>query len=88
MRELLNDWFGPVLDAAGNRVRLRTSRPALALHVASMAFSVATVALAVLTFTDASVAPLWPATFIAATLHGIASRKQLRQTVTALDDRN
>lgn len=83
MRELMDRWFGPVRDAAGNRVRLRASRLALALHAASMASCAATAVLAALTFTDVKSAPLWPATFIAATLLGIASRTRLRQTAIA-----
>ena len=85
MRELLDRWFGPVRDAAGNRVRARTSRPALALHAASMTLCAATAVLAALTFTDVSVAPLWPVTLIAAHLFGIASRTRLRRTVVAPD---
>ena len=85
MRELLDGWFGPVRDAAGNRVRARTSRPALALHVASMALCAATAVLAVLMFTDVRVASLWPVTLIASHVFGVASRLRLRRTVAASD---
>lgn len=87
MRERIEAWFGPVLDADGRRVRWRISRLALILMVAAMMFGVATAVLTVLMATGMFTAPLWGATILAAWALLIAANIRLRRAVESPDAR-
>ena len=86
MRELLADWFGPVLDANGRRVKWRTNRPALTLMAAAVTCAAATATLVALyTFTDSALAPWWPATCFASLALNVAATRMLRASTHSCD---
>ncbi|MYA17335.1 MAG: hypothetical protein F4Z28_11545 [Gammaproteobacteria bacterium] len=80
MRELLSDWFGPVLDADGRRVKWRTSRPALLLCITALTLSLATILGAAGAATGAVSSLWWPATFFASMAANIAATMRLRRS--------
>ena len=79
LREWADDWYGPVLDADGVRVRWRASPPAFALVAVAVMFSAATAVLAVLMITGAVSEALWAVTAIASQVFIIAARKRLHR---------
>lgn len=82
MRELLRDWFGPVLDTDGRRVKWRTSRPALLLCMASVMLGLATIVGAMGSATGAWFGAWWPATSFTAIAASVAANKRLRRVTT------
>ncbi|MXZ53068.1 MAG: hypothetical protein F4Z34_07785 [Acidimicrobiaceae bacterium] len=81
MRELLSDWFGPVLDADGRRVKWRTNRPALLLCIVALTLGLATILGAVGAATGVVSGLWWPTTFFASMAANIAATVRLRRSV-------
>ena len=81
MLERLSYWFGPVLDADGQRVRWRTSRPALLLCIVALTLGLATLLGAVGAATGVVSGLWWPATFFASMAANIAANMRLRRSI-------